>query len=81
MRSVERNPAAWFLFFLLLVSSYGNYQGHHGLTKVCEDFGDMMNDRPFVALRSTWADWQKGDAAEIEDICGGELGEAEPRDE
>lgn len=72
-----RNPLAWFLGALLLITGYGNYEGHHHLAMVCEDIGDMMREPPLNA-RTMLAAWQRREADEVDDICGTELAEPEP---
>jgi hypothetical protein len=74
----NKNPLAWVIFGLLLVSMYGNYENGHHLTQVCEDIHDMMRERPFPP-REAMAAWQKVEADEIEKICGDR--EADPRDD
>jgi hypothetical protein len=73
-----RNPLAWVLFALLLVTGYGNYKSGHHLTQVCEDIRDMMAERPFPS-REAMAAWQKTEFDEINNICSEKEAEPEPR--
>jgi len=53
------NPTAWFLFALLVVAEYGNYQRRKELTRVCELTGphDVSTAHP------------RNDREELDNIC------------
>jgi hypothetical protein len=65
-RIFDRNPIAWMIFVLLLVSMYGNYETSRHLARACEDLQGIMRD---PVSRVTLADWQKAALDEVDSIC------------
>ena len=55
----QKNVVAWFLFALLLIAAYGNYQRGKELDRVCELSG------PHVGVFSS----PKNDKEELDSIC------------
>jgi hypothetical protein len=56
---IMTNPVAWFLFVLLVIAEYGNYQRGKELTRVCELSGphDVFIEHP------------RTDRQELDNIC------------